>query len=99
VDVRRDQLQQQLQVSLHEVLNDLVLRLRVVDLRILRTGARSLRGQAPVRVFNAPSVLGQVVTLLCRKLRLGRVELDRDVQCKAADINLVILKRNILIRS
>ena len=65
VDVRGDQPQQQLQVRFHEVQDDLVLRLRVVDLRILRTRARTLRGK---RVLDTPGVLRQVVTLLCREL-------------------------------
>ena len=47
--------------------------------------------------FHAPSVLGQVVPLLSSEFGLGSVQLDRDVQGEATDVDLVILQGDILV--
>ena len=49
--------------------------------------------------FHPPSVLGQVVPLFSGEFRLGSVKLDRDVQGEATDVDLVVLKGDILIGS
>jgi hypothetical protein len=81
------------------VKDDLVLRLRVVNLSVLGPGTCALRGHGVMRFFHPPSVLGQVVPLFSSEFRLGSVQLNCDVQGEATDVDLVVLKGDILIGS
>ncbi len=72
---------------------DLVLTLRVIHLCVLRPGAHAvvlIHLVVLSGVFDAPSIFGQVGTLLSGEFGLGSVELDGDKEGEASHVYLVV---------
>ncbi len=72
---------------------NLVLTLRVVDLSVLRPGTHAvvlIHLVVLSGVFDAPSIFGEVGTLLSGEFRLGSVELDGDEESETSHVYLVV---------
>ena len=90
------QSEEELQVTLNKVKDDLVLGLGIVDFSVFGSGTRTLSGHGGV-LLHSPSILCQIVPLLSRELRLCSVKLNSNVQGKAADVDLVVGQRYLLV--